>query len=670
MRSITRTRTSSHNPRSNRSLARPRKGLTLPEVLVSALVLAIVLAILIPGMLTLRERSRRATCVQNLQRIGEALQQYHETYASLPPAAVWHPGGLRTAMLNEVKQIDLITHENWAQLLLPFLGQEALAREFDPRLPVMAEANDAARTSRPEEFVCPSDHWNTADNPFVFGWSETEETGIESARGNYSINGGTHNHRFAPESPGQPRFDGLELVLTETPRQFQLIGTGVAGINRAFRLDEFRNGQSTLVAVEEVRAGVHPLDARGVWALGQIGGSITWAHGVSGDACGPNNQWDRSDDVLGCGKLHDVVGQDFLTEQRMPCVHYVDRNDQSTARSQHPHGVNILFLDGAVRFVNDQIDRGLWHVMHSRETPADAVTARFETSLGPYEPPADLQTPARPAATLTVGERLTNSIGMTLVALPAGEFEMGIPDEGNSAPPPPECPIHKVRISASFWMGTHEVSQSQYRAVMGSNPSFHIESMAAGEFPVENVPWDEAQAFCRRLSELAEEKKAGRQYRLPTEAEWEYACRSGKNEPYQMTSRRDPSSDTGANVGVSPTLPIAKAGSYLANDFGLYDMRGNVWEWCSDWFDRAYYSRSPLSDPQGPSSGYLKVVRGGDWTFVGESCRINYPMMPPWKGSRYVGFRVVCDAARSSLSSDVNVGSRPESGETATGPVP
>ncbi len=615
------------------------------------LILAIVLAILIPSVLALRERSRRTTCIHNLQQIGGALQAYHSTYASLPPATVWQrPEGLRTTMLNEVKQVDLITHENWAQLLLPFLGHEELSREFDARVPMMAEVNDALRLSRPNAFVCPSDNWNSADNPFVFGWSESEETGIESARGNYAINGGTHNHRFSPESPGQPHFDGLELVLTDEPQQFQLIGTGIAGINHAFRLEEFRNGQSTLVAVEEIRAGVHPLDPRGVWALGQIGGSITWAHGISGDACGPNNQWDRSDDVLGCGNLTGVVGQDFLLEQRMPCVHYVDRNDQSTARSQHPEGVNILFLDGAVRFINDKVDRGLWHVMHSRETPATVLAEGFEAHLGPYEAPDDSPRPARSSGTLASGTPMTNSIGMSLVVLPAGEFEMGVPDEGNSAAPPPECPVHKVRIEAPFWMGTREVTQREYREVMEGNPSLHQDGAMTDEFPVESVTWDDAQEFCRRLSKRDEEKAAGRRYRLPTEAEWEYGSRSGKSVPYRWTGRRGDGDDTGANVAVSPTLPIAKVSSYRANDFGLYDMRGNVWEWCSDWFDRSYYKRAPLVDPRGPATGYLKVVRGGDWTFVGELCRINYPMMPPWKGSRYVGFRVVCDVDSGSAS--------------------
>ena len=92
-----------------------------------------------------------------------------------------------------------------------------------------------------------------------------------------------------------------------------------------------------------------------------------------------------------------------------------------------------------------------------------------------------------------------------------------------------------------------------------------------------------------------------------------------------------------------PPLPGVKVGSYPANEFGLHDMRGNVWEWCADWFDRGYYSRSPRDDPQGPAAGYLKVVRGGDWIFVGEVCRINYPIMSPWQRSPFVGFRVVCE---------------------------
>ncbi len=175
--------------------------------------------------------------------------------------------------------------------------------------------------------------------------------------------------------------------MDDQDRRFELWGNGVAGINKSFSFDNFENGLSTLVALEEVRSGIHPLDSRGVWSLGQIGGSITWAHGVNGDAFGPNNQWERSDDILGCGNLHEILGSETLTRERMPCVHYVDSNQQATSRSMHPGGVHVAFLDGSVRFISDGIDPGLWHVLHSRETPKEVFQEDFEQLLATTEFP-------------------------------------------------------------------------------------------------------------------------------------------------------------------------------------------------------------------------------------------------------------------------------------------
>ncbi len=618
----------------------------LRELAAALLVTFFLAALLVPAIARSRESARRQHCVENLRLIGLALHQYHELQQTFPPAAIWDAGTMSTLMLFDVKRIDRIARENWAQLLLPHLGRADVAALFDHRQRVMGPANEEARTSVVPELVCPTDRFNGRDNFYGFQPLDDQPALARFARGNYAINGGTHNINFLPQSTTQPRGDSVQIVLDHDRRLFRAIGTGIAGINQSLKLTDFVNGQATLAAVDEIRAGVHPLDLRGVWALGHIGSSITWGHGVAGDDSGPNNQWERADDILDCHRLHEVMGGDRLQELGMPCVWYIDRNQEATARSLHPGGVHVLFVDGAARFVGDAVDRGLWHVMHSRETPAE-VLGDIETALASSEAPSDAPSPAGRVVEPTPGETMDNSLGMRFVALPAGNFKMGLPDKGNDAPPPPECPPHEVRIPRAFWMGIHEVTQSQYQAVMGSNPSHHMPEVVAAastdDFPVENVTWYEGAEFCQRLSEMRDEKVAKRCYRLPTEAEWEYACRSGKSEPYLWTAERRESDQSGDTAGIEPPLPVTNVGSYPANAFGLRDMRGNVWEWCADWFDRGYYKRSPVVDPQGPAKGFLKVVRGSDWIFVGEICRINHPIMSPWRKSPFVGFRVVCE---------------------------
>jgi len=621
--------------------------MTRVELVVAVCILVVLVALLFPAVLAARERARLHGCTNNLRRIGTSIRQYLEVHESLPPAAVWRPGSLQTLMLNEVKQIDLITYENWALLLLPYLGQAHLGEQFDFQFSVMSPQNAGPRMTPVAEFSCPADDYTRVDNLYAFGTAPGGRPLAQSARGNYALNGGTHNPRFTPESAATPHGDRLTLEIDPTRRQFRMAGSGIAGINRAFRISEFTNGQSTLAAIDEIRAGIHPFDPRGVWAVGQIGGSITWAHGVAGDAGGPNNAWALADDLLGCARLRTAVGSETLTRENMPCASYVDRNDQATARSRHASGVNVLFLDGAVRFVHDRVDRGVWHVMHSRETPAD-VLVDCAAALGPAVVPPDA---VRDATALNLAERpagstFKNSLDMEFVTLPAGDFTMGMADR-NVGPEPPDCPAHRVRLTRPYNLGRHEVTHRQFQSVTGRNPSDQSPQTTgteqADDFPAVRITWYDAVEFCTKLSQLPEEQAAKRRYRLPTEAEWEYACREGQSASYEWQAERRPNDRSGENAGVDPPLPVTSVGSYPANSLGLYDMRGNVWEWCSDWFDRGYYSRSPLKNPAGPATGFLKVVRGADWVFVGELCHINYPTMPPWKSSPYVGFRVVCE---------------------------
>ena len=153
---------------------------------------------------------------------------------------------------------------------------------------------------------------------------------------------------------------------------------------------------------------------------------------------------------------------------------------------------------------------------------------------------------------------------------------------------------------------------------MGKNPSHFKES--GPDAPVEMVSWDDAQEFCRKLSELAEEKEAGRRYRLPTEAEWEYACRAGSAEKYCYGDDESRLGDY-AWYRKNSDGKTHQVGQKKPNAWGLYDMHGNVWEWCADWYDREYYANSPTDDPTGPSEGSFRVFRGGGPLWGAGVCR-------------------------------------------------
>jgi formylglycine-generating enzyme required for sulfatase activity len=246
---------------------------------------------------------------------------------------------------------------------------------------------------------------------------------------------------------------------------------------------------------------------------------------------------------------------------------------------------------------------------------------------------------------------------MRLVLIPAGRFMMGSPREENSIEGEEQ---HEVEITKPFYMGVYEVTQEGYKKVMGANPSRFsagggrasaVEGMDTRRFPVEMANWEDAVAFCRRLSELPEEKSRGRVYRLPTEAQWEYACRGGAHESLPFHFGRSLSSE---QANFDGTLPYGGApkgtnlqrtttvGSYEPNGFGLFDMHGNVWEWCFDLYDQDYYLNGPSKDPENTDNGSLRVLRGGSWYPDGRHCRTAYRFRnAPGARTDYIGFRVV-----------------------------
>jgi formylglycine-generating enzyme len=252
----------------------------------------------------------------------------------------------------------------------------------------------------------------------------------------------------------------------------------------------------------------------------------------------------------------------------------------------------------------------------------------------------------------------TNALGMKLVRIPAGKFLMGSP--ASEAERDDEEVQHEVAITRPFYLGAHEVTQQQFEQVMGKNPAFFSKRNGGGpDHPVEQVHWKDAGEFCRRLSALAAEKQAGRAYRLPTEAEWEYACRAGTTSAFH-TGNALASTQANFNgnhpyggAAAGPNLRrSAKVGSYPPNAWGLYDMHGNVWEWCQDWYDPNYYKHSPKEDPPGPKAGVLAtgfgndcylVVRGGCWLDEARGCRSAYRFrLMPSDPYRWAGFRVAC----------------------------
>ena len=288
---------------------------------------------------------------------------------------------------------------------------------------------------------------------------------------------------------------------------------------------------------------------------------------------------------------------------------------------------------------------------------------------------------------------LKNSIGLELVLIPAGEFDIGTPDSATYNPWPQEKPQHRVKITKAFYLGKFEVTQQEYEKVMGKNPSYfsktgkfkdHVKDLDTSQFPVEEVSWDDAQAFCAKLSNLEEEKKAGRVYRLPTSAEWEYANRAGTTTLFYFgdtVSFKDANfgggtlgAGEGQGVGPKGAAMIGmfgredgskpppgrttKVGSYPPNPWGLYDIHGNVLEWCQDYMSVDYYKLKVTEDPQGPTQGSKigdasplreHVVRGGSWrirsNYNRSACRFGPGQIG---GPGQVGFRVVCVAAAAT----------------------
>jgi formylglycine-generating enzyme required for sulfatase activity len=249
---------------------------------------------------------------------------------------------------------------------------------------------------------------------------------------------------------------------------------------------------------------------------------------------------------------------------------------------------------------------------------------------------------------LVSADTLTNSIGMKLKLIPAGEFLMGSPDSDSEAVAD-EKPQHRVTITKPFYLGVYEVTQAEYQRVMGTNPSAYSTAKVGqdtSQHPVDQVSWEDTVEFCRQLSELPDEKAAGRLYRLPTAAEWEYACRAGSATKYSFGDSESQLGDYAWYDDSNSESSAHPVGQKKPNAFGLYDMHGNVWEWCQDWY--APYA-GEASDPQGPASGSRRVYRGGCWFSTARNCRSAYRFrLSPAYRNLNLGFRLALVPSSSS----------------------
>jgi formylglycine-generating enzyme required for sulfatase activity len=229
---------------------------------------------------------------------------------------------------------------------------------------------------------------------------------------------------------------------------------------------------------------------------------------------------------------------------------------------------------------------------------------------------------------------LVNSVGMPLRLLHAGTVAMG--GQGADAAQSP----YQATISKRFFIGVHEVTNLQWKRVMGVTPS----KWKDDDRPVEQVTWEEAVEFCRRLSMLPDERAAGRVYRLPTEVEWEYACRAGTTSKRSFGDDRSQLQDHAwfRENASDETHPV---GEKTPSPWGLHDMLGNVWEWCGDWHGE--FPDHAATDPQGPPTGTLRVHRGGSWASGADRCdsasRGGYD---PNHRQNHLGFRVVMTASQ------------------------
>ena len=334
--------------------------------------------------------------------------------------------------------------------------------------------------------------------------------------------------------------------------------------------------------------------------------------------------------MVGCGEeaKKEAVQEEAKDDPSVPllipceaCGGDVAKKTEECLKCGHPTPDSVVAYKDAQELARIRAERE----RERREDERKLAAIRAEDERKQEAQREELRVRYTNAAYAKLGDRFTISdLGIEMIWVKHGAFMMG-----------GELSQHQVTLTKGFYLGKNEVTQAQWERVMGNNPS----KFKGADRPVEHVSWNDVVEFCKKLTEM--EKKAGRvpqgmSYQLPTEAQWEYACRAGTSTMY---SWGDSISSSNANYdeNVDETTPVGK---YPANPWGFHDMHGNVWEWCADWY--ADYPSGSVTDPIGPASGSSRVIRGASWTngrhmTLRSADRLYYPSYR----TNSVGFRVV-----------------------------
>ena len=281
---------------------------------------------------------------------------------------------------------------------------------------------------------------------------------------------------------------------------------------------------------------------------------------------------------------------------------------------------------------NVEIRKSGYATSRQTVTISEGQTASISGSLTSSTSSSSANTLSSSGSSLS-GNALTipvkNGISIEMVKVEAGSFNMGATPE-MQAPYEVEKPVHRVTLTNNYYIGKYEVTQALWQAVMGSNPSY----FKGDDLPVEQVSWNDCQDFISKLNAMT-----GKRFRLPSEAEWEYAARGGKKSRGYQYSGSNTLGDVAWYEGNSGSKTHA-VGTKQPNELGIYDMTGNVYEWCQDWYGS--YSSSPQTNPIGAVSGSSRVDRGGSWFFTAKHCRSSYRFnLTPGYRLNFLGLRLV-----------------------------